>query len=257
MRPILLALTGLLLATPAAARTDDEAALLRTIRKAEQAGFERHQLKRYLEAFAPECTWTIGRREKPGEFEISLPYASHVGQQSERFELPATGKARIYLQDEKVTIEGDRGTVRARVARHFFGGSDEWMRVYVAKRTAKDAWQVTAVRAWPVRESIGPQTITFDDAFWSYADKTVDEQLKADNGTFESRMVALVQARRFAEAHALTVKASANSRDPLLWTARAEAAFEIGDLDDARAAARKARQIDPSVSLPFFARPGR
>lgn len=257
MRPLLLALTGLLLVTPAAARTDDEAALLRTIKKAEQAGFERHQLKRYLEAFAPDCTWTTARREKPGEYEISVPYAHHVAQQTERFELPVTGKSRIYLQDEKVTLEGDQGTVRARVARHFFGGSDEWMRVYTAKRTAKGAWQVTAVRAWPVRESIGPQTILFDDAFWTYADKMADEQLKADNATFESRMVALVQARRFAEAHALTVKASEGSKAPLIWTARAEAAFEVGDLEDARAAARKARQIDPTVSLPFFARPGR
>ncbi|MCB9536901.1 MAG: hypothetical protein H6704_11665 [Myxococcales bacterium] len=257
MRPLLLALTGLLLVGAAHARTADEAALLRTIKKAEQAGFERHQLKRYLEAFAPTCTWTIGRREKPGEYDTVVPYADHVAQQTERFELPVAGKDRVYLQDEKVTIEGDDGTVRARVARHFFGGSDEWMRVYTAKKSAKGAWHVTAVRAWPLRESIGPQTILFDDAFWTYADKMVEEQLEADNATFESRMVALVQARRFAEAHALTVKASEGSKDPLIWTARAEAAFEIGKLDDALAAARKARQLDPAVSLPFFARPGR
>jgi hypothetical protein len=257
MRPILLSLTGLLLVGAAHARTEDEAALLRTIKKAEQAGFERHQLKRYLEAFAPECTWTTARREKPGEYDTTVAYADHVAQQTERFELPVTGKARIYLQEEQVTIEGATGTLRARVARHFFGGSDEWMRVYTAKKTDKGAWQVTTVRAWPVRESIGPQTIVFDDAFWAYADQMVDEQSKTEGATFESRMVALVQARRFAEAHALTKEATKDSKDPLIWTARAETAFEIGDLEDARVAARKARQLDPAVALPFFARPGR
>ncbi len=254
-------LIALLLAVPAACpaadRTEDEAAIARLIKKAESAGFERHQLERHLSAFDGACTWTLGRREEPDGHDVVISRPQYEAQQRQRYLLPTAQQDGIYFNDERTEVTGDTATYGARVRRRFFGGNDEGVRVYQLVRRPELGWQVVAVRTWMTKDRVGGLPIDYTDEFYKGADERLAERLASDATSFEGKIVALIEARQLREAYEAAKLESERVADARVWVARAEMAFEIGKVEDALAAAAHARKLDPACEAPFFARTGR
>ena len=77
--------TGLALPGTASAESEDSvlpaegkrARILRRIKRAEQEGFERHNLKHYFSIFSKKATWQFARRSEPDPHEYNHSYNEH------------------------------------------------------------------------------------------------------------------------------------------------------------------------------------
>ena len=84
------------------------------------------------------------------------------------------------------------------------------------------------------------------------AQAAIVEDLRKEKVTsLEAVLAGLVKARRLKEAYQATVdETKRESAKANGWIARANMALELGLLDDARKALRRARKLDPLVDVP-------
>ena len=107
---------------------------------------------------------------------------------------------------------------------------------------------MAAVRTWPIEEKVADVHIKFNDAFYAKADGLVET---AGTPSSEELLENLRWARRFQEAHALTIQLTAVPDAPVRhWQLRAEAALRAGQLDDAREAVKRGQAIDALFDPP-------
>ena len=115
----------------------------------------------------------------------------------------------------------------------------------------KKRWRITKVRIWWVRQNTAGEVEDFDNDFWLDADAKVEDLRKEKVTSLEAVLAGLVKARRLKEAYQATVdETKRESAKANAWIARANMALELGLLDDARKALRRARKLDPLVDVP-------
>jgi hypothetical protein len=247
-------------AAPALSAPDPGEALLRDLKRAERAGFERHDLKAFMAMMTDDVSWVRGRREVADEHDVKLDAKMLRELMALRWKRPPTGRPRMYFHDEEVEVDGAKAVVQVDVTRQFFGGSDAGKRRYELERMGKGKaarWKVRRVREWLLRSSVGgdPEDLS-TDTFWIDVDERVDEMRK-EPGTVSlaGRLAVLVKARRLPEAYAEAVAETEKSpRSTEAWLARAALALEVGRVADARAAAATARKIERTVDIPALLR---
>lgn len=249
----LLSLTTVAVATVAVAqpieRTEDELAVAKVVKRAERAGFEKHDTAGYLAAFLPTATFTYGRARAPDAYDYTLDFARQSALAAFRHQPALAGKEGAYFSDEKFTLTADSGAYFAVVERHFFGGIEMWARQYTMKKTA-DGWRVAALRSWPIRQVVGGEPRMFDEATLKRADEEVDQAIK--DGNFILTFTALVMARRMTEARALAEKAvAANPKDAQGQVGLCFMLIEFGEIEAARAVAAKAAKLNSAIPTPF------
>ncbi|MCB9547361.1 MAG: hypothetical protein H6706_16140 [Myxococcales bacterium] len=241
----LLAFT-LLLAPPLA----DDAAQVRVvkaIKESERAGFERHRLPAHLDLYTRDAVFVRGRGEAPGPYDVQMTRAQAQALLALEYAAPPSRTDRLFFEEPEFDAAGTPPTVTLRISRNFFGGNDVISRRYTLRQEG-GRWRVSAVRTWPIEEHVADSDITFNDAFWAQVDAIVDRQ-----GTFElvEKLEDYRYARRYREAWTLlvqmTARADATAAD---WSQRAAYALRLGDVDDARASARKALALDALADLP-------
>ncbi len=247
MRAVI-ALFFVAMAAPAAA--DEAEAVSRLVKRAERAGFERHDVKGWWRAMAKDVARTTGRREVPDAHDYTLSGKALREVHRLRWRRAATGRTRLYFHDENTSVEGGAAVYTAEVSHHFFGGSEVTRRRYELKRVKK-RWRITKVRIWWVRQNTAGEVEDFDNDFWLDADAKVEDLRKEKVTSLEAVLAGLVKARRLKEAYQATVdETKRESAKANAWIARANMALELGLLDDARKALRRARKLDPLVDVP-------
>jgi hypothetical protein len=241
----------LLWAVPVGATDDPKLRreILKPLKAAERAGYERHQLKRYLTAFTKDAVWTHGRRAVKGPYDRVYTHAQQVDQLKRIWSVPATGRARLYFRQEALQLTDDNTTATYEVEiRHtFFGGNKEFGRRYVLKKQGK-RWLIASVREWPREHQLGIEHTLFSDEFWLSCDESIE---KSPATAPLSRMMQFMEAWRYTEALDV-IRAACEGPNPTanLWIARATLAIEISQIDEARAAVKAARALDPLIEAP-------
>lgn len=236
------------------AATEAEAALVRQIKKAEREGFEQHDATRYFEPFAPDAVWIEARREVPDAHDVRIERKQKEQMVERRFRAPLTGKEQLFMRDVESKIEADRAVLSATLRRVHFGGQDAVRHRYVLRRGAA-GWQITEVRRWPVQEAMQGLMQIYDDSRWAQLDEQADRALAGSEEKPISRLTDLIKARRMAQAYALArTTTEQQPDDAAAWRARADMAFELGRIEEAVSAGRRATQLSPGEPLPVHLR---
>lgn len=227
----------------------EEDQIARMIKSAEREGFERHELDRAMAIYDPAGVWIRGRREVADAHDVRLDFEHLRAMLKLRFDNPLTGQEQVFFRDMLVDIEGDRATVTTAVARELFTGREELRHRYtLARRDGR--WRVTELRSWPTMRMQGGVPTIFTDEHWLEAESKVEKVLADPAATGESRLFALINAgylpEGYAQAKAWT---AAEPNEANAWRARAMFALEVGEVQDALAAARKARALNPEIGL--------
>jgi hypothetical protein len=146
-------------------------ALLKMVREAEAAGFERHDLDKFLAIWADDGKLIEGRTEKPDKYDTVLARPQLEAKYKLSFAVPPTKEVRVEFEQERVTVDGDEATVRYRAMTRYSEVTITADEVYRLRRQG-GAWKVYENRTWPVEGSAGEWVHTYDAETWKVLERT-------------------------------------------------------------------------------------
>lgn len=225
------------------------AGLAKMIQESQQAGFERHDLETFLSIWTDDARWIHGRTEKADKNDTVLTRAQMEATARLRFAVPAPKGVKVAFKDVQTEVKGDDATVRYRVTISQPGRAETTDDVFRLRR--KDGkWKIYEHRSWPVEFHGSDYILTFEATTWKAYDDQADRV-----ATLGEKVGALLQGRRYAEAHAAAkewTKTAGKFADP--WVSRGLAAMAAGDAADAKASFKQALDLDPDANMPEYAR---
>jgi hypothetical protein len=247
--------------------TPEARAVLKRVKKAERAGFERHDVKAYTALFDPATTWVIGRTETPDRFDRAFDFPTWTTLRKLDWARPPHKMDLMFFRGAVLTFGEDATTARLEIdcRTDFFGGFRVMrVRYDLARAAARkggraedtplgqrpDDWRVVAVRQWPQAEQVGMEHTRYTAVYWQEQDAKVAEPIEGDPLL---GMVRYLLAWRFEEAlqaiDAVTVE-HPNRADA--WLAKARLLAEFGRLEPAKAAFKRALAVDPTTTPPML-----
>jgi WD40 repeat protein/Flp pilus assembly protein TadD len=229
----------------------EEDAIKRLVVRSNQDGWIRHDRAAYLAAYADDARERFGRTEKPDRDDIILDRRQMEEVRRLDFQSPTPPGVSSSYEDLHAEVRGNEGTVRGRVVTQF--GPEAYSNFGFACRLRRTApgWRIVETRAWLLAERAAGRRTVKDAMFWAARDADVDKLAKSED--LAARIEALRGALRLNEAYALANRATdATPTDAALWVSRGSCAHDVGSVADARAAFRRALELDPDVALPWY-----
>lgn len=246
--------------------TPQARAIIKRIKQAERAGYERHDLKRYLAAFDSAAVVTIGRLSEPEGYDRVYDLARW----SLLKRLETAGAAHkqdlMYFRSADLKVEGETARLEIDMRIDFFGGHRvNRVRYDVALKANRvppknatpgkgigerpEDWRIVGIRFWPLAEQVGVEPLRFDATYWKGKD---DEVAKApEGGDALQTMVRYLFAWRFAEAEATLVALVTSKPERAdAWLALTRVRLELGDIEGAKTALTEALSRDPNITVP-------
>jgi tetratricopeptide (TPR) repeat protein len=241
-------------------------AILKRVKQAERAGYERHDLKRYLGLFDAAATVAIGRlSESDGHDRVydltrwSTLKALETAEAPHKLDL-------LYFRSAVLKVDGETARLEIDMRVDFFGGHRvNRVRYDLALKANRappkhaapgqaigerpEDWKVVAVRFWPLVEELGGEPSRFSVEYWKRKD---EEAAKPPEGLDELAVIArLLFAWRFADAEkALVALAAQKPERADVWLALARARLELGEFEAAKEAFAKALERDHTLTVP-------
>lgn len=221
-------------------RSAEESRIVRLIKTAERESFERHEIDRALAIYAPKAAIVIGRRVEPDEHDIRYDLATMRAVLEARYSRGPASQEQVFFRDVEVSIDGEKATLDAVVARELFSGREEMHHRYTLARV-DGRWQVTAQRIWPIMRSQGGVSTVYGDEVWLAAEEKAEEVMANPDTSPQEKLFALTAAGHLLRGHGVTVAWTRSAPKSVeAWIARYRFALEVGKLEDARAAWAKA-----------------
>lgn len=231
----------------------ERARLLRRIKRAEQEGFERHNLKRHLSIFSKKAQWVFARTQEPGDHEYSHSYEQRRSVLSRRWK-DSPGSKQLYFRTTQWVERGSARYIDSEVSTLYPGG-EKIRRVRYKLDEERGTWRVTEVRSWPISEKIGPEFIPYEEQTWSKLDTVAERALAYDGMPFNERMRHLISAHWLNKAYALAdTEIQNHPKEARGWRSRAEVGFTLGKVKKALEDAQKAYELDETIPLSAFLR---
>ena len=231
--------------------TEERARIVRRIKRAEQEGFERHNLKRYLSVFSKKATWSFGRKRDGSQYDYTHTFDTHKSVMARRW-AKRPGRKQIHFRWTKWIEEGEARYIDTEVSLLYPGGEKLRLKRYELTEK-KGKWTVTSVRSWPVSEHIGPEYVLFDDQAWEKLD-TMAERAAIDEGMpFNTRIRHLISAHWIVRAYEVALNESLSQPESApAWRSRAEIGFTLGKVKQSLKDAKKAFKLDETIPLSDF-----
>lgn len=223
--------------------------IISALTASQKAGFERHDIDGYLAVWSDDAVLVGGRGPSEGPHDLTL----------NRQQLEATKRLRFSGNDSfgvftptdaTVELEGKLAEVRWRMT----SGSDEFVEVvdelYRLRKT-EEGWRVYLNRYWFVEAGPKGRLVARDAAFYEAQDKAATEAKAAGDSAAEFE--ALAAGGRFKDAFQVLQEGAKEDSEPEAWGRLAIFAVIVGEVEEAKKAACKARAITPTPSLPKWA----
>jgi hypothetical protein len=226
--------------------------LVDIVLRSQKAGLELQDWRAYIAPWSRMGTWVAKRTEQDSQYDITLSYEASLA----RIKLLTdSGEPTIQIKHTNVvpTIDASatRATVRVKTIVSFDGRSETTQEIF-RLRVTDDGWRIENNTYWRSEARNKDRTIRFDATYFNQADIKVETALI--QGPMEASL-ALFAALRWREAHELLTQATQPTKATAnLWAMRAQAAFMIGDIQDAISAVKIARKRKSSVALPAWAK---
>lgn len=219
----------------------------------QRAGWEEGEIDHYLEQWHPEAVLILARAEEPGPYDQVIEMEQLAPTRRLRMTDVDTGVT-LSFSDIRVRINGQRAVVSWRAVT---AGPDAVFRELMRERYRLEKhggqWKVVENRAWFLGlEENGEKTL-FSDEEWSRRDAAA--RAAKQSGDARAMRAALLDAYRFPEAHAAAVDATGLAdADAGDWAWRGFLAVIASDASDAARSFIRARELNPEIGLPPYAR---
>ena len=227
------------------------ARILRRIKRAEQEGFERHNLKHYLSLFSKKAIWQFARTSESDPHEYSHSYDEHRRVKALRWQRKP-GSKQIHFRWVKWKVVDTQPVIETEVSMLFPGGEKVRQRRYtLGKKRGK--WRVVKLRDWPITEKIGPEFRIFNDEAWAELDAVAKRASIDEAMDFTTRMRHLISAHWIVRAYEIakdTVEEKPGNA--AAWRSMAEVGFSLGKVKKARKDAAQAFKLDETIPLSAF-----
>ncbi|MEM9020886.1 MAG: hypothetical protein AAGC44_10015 [Planctomycetota bacterium] len=219
----------------------------------QRAGWEDGDIETYLGQWHADAVLVLARTEEPGAYDQHIPLERLEPTRRLRMTEVNNGTT-LSFSDIRVQVDGDDAVVNWRAVTT---GPDavfrELMRERYTLKRAEEGWHVLENRAWFLGiEQRGAKTM-FTEQHWARVDAAAQEATLANEP--RKLRVALLDAYRFPEAHAAAIEATElGNADADDWAWRGFLAVIASDAGDARDAFIRARELDPEIALPPYAK---
>lgn len=235
------------------ARGEAQKAVEKLVYSAMKAGFQKHDLKAYLAAWAEDGEMIGGRTDQDGKYRIELKFAQIKLARKLRFYSAPPADLTLEFETIDFTLDGSAATLKCRAHSEHQGGFDNVEEVYHLTKT-RDGWRIKKNEWRPLEMKFGGMKEGLD--FSDPEDlKELDDPVEAAREADDRRALrrALFGALRFAESYdeakRITEGDDAKAAD---WSYRAYYAVWSETPGDVIPSLRKAVELDPEVWLPTW-----
>ena len=219
----------------------------------QRAGWEDGDIDTYLAQWHPEAALILARSEQPGEYDQRIEMDQLGPTRRLRMTDVDTG-VELAFSDIRVEIDGQRAIVSWRAVT---AGPDSVFRELMRERyllsRSGEGWVVMENRAWFLGIEVNGEKTMFSEAEWARRDAAAEAAQEVNDPRV--LRAALLDAYRFPEAHAAAKRATelddAGADD---WGWRGFLAVIAADATDAARSFVRARELDPDISLPPYAK---
>ncbi len=246
-------LFGLLLCIASAATAEDadpatHKAIQERVTQTQQAGYERHDLPRYLSLFSDDVRVTVGRTATPDKLDVTIDRQQLVATRSFYFGGVASENHRMEFSDIKVKIAGQQATLTALV-KYREENYQMTNRERFHLRHDGGEWKVYELRAWPYAINVSGFHQRYNDAYWKRSDREAFAALRGGNA--RAIVEACGQAQRFRAGLLFsTWKIEQDDATASDWVYHGWNNFHLGNVVTCKAAFRRALRMNPDVDLP-------
>lgn len=225
-----------------------------TVITAQRAGWENHDLERYMAPWADEATLTWGRSDQPGKYDQPIDLDTIRATRAIRMRGMPPNDRYVY-DDVKVQIDGRSAklSLTVEITAEDDAYQNRTSEQYELIQT-KAGWRVTKNRAWPISIRTDEGKTIYNEQQWAALDAAALQAQRA--GTDTAHAYTLLGAYRFDEAYEAAVRGTMQKgASAEHWGLRGFLAALAGQPEDVDPSFEKARSIDPEVWLPAFAIP--
>ncbi len=242
-------------AEPGGTPTAEEAAVnefRRGIKDAWKDGLVHGNTRTFLETFTRKPIITVGRHGTPDFNDYVLSKTAFAFQIRGKWKKGRSGLEKVIFRRFDAQLR--RGEIESEfeIFYQFFGGFEHANYRIRAKRSKRSGWVISEMRTWKTQETTGAQSEKLDETFWKEADEAALTTVLTPQARWQNVFSAMVKARWKTTALRY-VKSIARSRktDVEAWKAEASLSLELGKIADAKRAKKRAKRLDPSISMPW------
>ncbi len=239
-------------AQPEASSDRDElrSRVKRLIKRSTREGLIYHNLKAYLRPYDKHCTFVIGRQKKSDDHDVMQSFSQRKEFLKRRWRVKPTGHETLFFSDLEIRITDDDIEAELETRLHFFGGAKHEKTLFKIKAQGKKL-RIVHARIWPTFETIGGATFDYGEHYWATTDDLAFTAILSTGSSWRKILDVSLAAHWHPLLHAyLRDLAKVRPRDPEVWKALSAVAYLIGDMKESRKASRRARRLDPNISLP-------
>jgi WD40 repeat protein/serine/threonine protein kinase len=219
-------------------------AIFRAVTETEAAGWQRHDLARFLAGRTADYREEAGRTATPDKHDVRFDRVTLQKARAWDFYGPGPKGLHTRIENCRVERKGDEASVSYEAT----GQNAVWFRTWAVRTRLKktgQGWKIAFLRGWPVRGLAQGRGVALDAAWWKARD------VEADKAPETKRAALLLEAERPADTLALlrrrTAAAGASAEE---WALRGRAALRLGNVEEAGKAFRRAEEIEPQIDLP-------
>jgi len=228
----------------------DEAAIQQMVYEAQEAGMIHHDYDAYMSIWAKEAIIIGGRGVGPDAYDTTLSRDQFSMVRRLQYSVRPIPGRRLVWTNPHVKVEGNRATLSVDVTVSSNGGWEKVSELYSLERQGQD-WKVVENRWWMKGWKYDSNESIFSEEKWKELDRVVQQE--RERGESLELVRAFTAAFRLKEAWELLERLCLSvPRDAGIWIERGYLGMRIGKGKDALSSFQKARELDPSVSLPDY-----
>lgn len=230
----------------------DEVAVREAVESSQRAGWLRHDVEAYLDAFTDDATLVLGRGPDPGPRDTEWDRAHLEASRRMRMTGPPPAGLEVAFEDVVVELDGDAAVYRCRTISSQPALVETVGEIYRLRRTSA-GWRITHNRAWLLAVDHGDERRVLGEEAWLALDEQAEIAAEAGDGLRATHL--LLAGWRFREALE-AARALAADEESGAWahSLHGQVAILLGERAQAVAALRAANALDPSVAVPEWAR---
>jgi len=228
----------------------DEAMIQQMVYESQEAGINHHDYDAYMSIWAKEAKIVGGRGPVPGPYDTTLSREQFSILRRIQYSTKPSLDGRLVWTNPRVKVEGLRATLSVNVMVSVAGFRESVSERYLLEKRA-EGWKVVQNRWWVLGWQVGADKFVYSAEEWKELDRVVEEERV--RGESLELVRAFTSAFRLTEAWDLLDRLCLSTpRDAGVWMERGFLGMRIGKGKDALSSFQKARDLDPSVSLPKY-----
>jgi len=225
--------------------------LKRSLKESIREGLLHHNLREHLRPYDKKGVFVIGRESTTDAHDITLTYRQRESYLRRRWRATPSGQEAVFIRQFKLTHDGDHAFVDLETTLHFFGGVRTERTRHKVRVDGRSS-RVIHTRIWPTHETLSGLTTVYNEAHWDSVDEAAFKLILSPNTSWQMLFQTMLTAHWYPLLFEyLKDTSAARPKDPEVWKALAAIAYLCGDMQLVKRAIKKARRLNPEITLPM------